>query len=76
MKNQKQPNQTHFKDLTIADVKACNGYEQIGDELAQKIVDAIRIYSEIIYNCFTEGRFEEQKAKIVSFNQKENRKAA
>jgi hypothetical protein len=76
MKDQKQPNQTNFKDVTIVDVKACKGYEKISDELAQKIADAIRVYTEIIYNCFRQGRFEEQKAKIVSFNQKENRKAA
>lgn len=76
MKNEKQPTKTKYKDVTAADVKACKGYEDISDELAQKIVDAIRVYTEIVYNCFKEGKFEEQQAKVISMNKKENKKAA
>lgn len=76
MNKEKQPIKPKYKDVTVADIKACKGYECISDELAQKIADAIRGYSEIIYNCFREGKFEEQKAKVISLSSKENKKAA
>jgi hypothetical protein len=76
MNNEKQSNKTKYKDVTIDDVKACKGYEDISDDLAQKIVDAIKVYTEIIYNCFKEGRFEEQKAKVTSMETTKNQKAA
>jgi hypothetical protein len=76
MKEEKSPNKTKYKDVTLADVKACKGYEAISDDLAQKIVDAIRVYTEIIYNCFKEERFEEQKAKVISMGTNKNQKAA
>lgn len=76
MRSEKQPTKTKYKDVTAADVKACKGYENISDELAQKIADAIRVYTEIVYNCFKEGKFEEQQAKVISMNKKENKKAA
>lgn len=76
MNNEKQPIKPKYKDVTAADVKACKGYESISDELAQKVADAIRVYTEIIYNCFKEGKFEEQKVKVISMNRKENKKAA
>lgn len=76
MKEEKSSNKTKYKDVTIADVKACKGYEEISDDLAQKIVDAIRVYTEIIYNCFKEERFEEQKAKVISMGANKNQKAA
>ncbi|WP_132051847.1 hypothetical protein [Pseudocnuella soli] len=76
MKNEKQPTKTRFKDVTAADIKACKGYEDISDELAQKIADAIRVYTEIVYNCFKEGKLEEQKAKVISISKEEYKKAA
>jgi hypothetical protein len=76
MKEEKSPKKTKYKDVTIADVKACKGYEEISDDLAQKIVDAIRVYTEIIYNCFKEERFEEQKAKVISMRTNKNQKTA
>jgi hypothetical protein len=76
MKSEKQPTKTKYKDVTAADVKACKGYEDISDELAQKIADAIRVYTEIVYNCFKEGEFEKQKAKVISISKEENKKAA
>ena len=76
MKQQNDSNQIKYTDVTIEDVKACRGYENISDELAQRIVDAIRVYTEIIYNCFKEERFEEQKAKVISIGKQENKKAA
>ncbi len=76
MKDQKQPKRIKYQDVTIADVKACKGYEDISDGMAQKIADAIRVYTEIIYNCFKEGRLPEQKAKIISIGKNENKKAA
>jgi len=76
MNNEKQPIKLKYKDVTAADVKACKGYESISDELAQKIADAIRIYTEIIYKGFRERKFEEQEVKVISLNSKENKKAA
>ena len=76
MKTKKQPTKTKYKDVTAADVKSCKGYEDISDELAQKIADAIRVYTEIVYNCFKEGKFEEQKAKVISISKEEKKKAA
>lgn len=76
MKNEKQSTKTKYKDVTAADIKACKGYEDISDELAQKIADAIRVYTEVVYNCFKEGKFEEQKAKVVSISKEEKKKAA
>ena len=76
MKDQKQLNKTNYKDVTAADVKACKGYEDVSDELAQRIADAIRVYTEVIYNCFKEERFEEQKAKVMSMNKEQIKKAA
>lgn len=74
MKN--QDSKTTYRDLTIEDIKACKEFKDISDELAQQIADAIRIYTEIIYSCYTEGRFEEQKAKVISIKQEANKKAA
>ncbi len=76
MKTKNQPTKTKYEDVTAADVKACKGYEDISEELAQKIADAIRVYTEIIYNGFREGRLEEQKAKVISFAKNENKNAA
>ena len=76
MKTKNQPTKTKYEDVTAADVKACKGYEDISEELAQKIADAIRVYTEIIYTCFKEERFEEQKAKVISIGKEEKRKAA
>lgn len=76
MKNENQSQKIKYKDVTAADVKACEGYEGISDELAQKIADAIRVYSEIIYHCFTGEDFKEQKGKVISMNNQENKKAA
>ena len=76
MKIGKQPNKTKYQDVTAADVKACKGYEDISEELAQKIADTIRVYTEVIYNCFKEERFEEQKAKVISIGKEEKKKAA
>lgn len=76
MKSEKQPTKTKYMDVTAADVKACKGYEDISEALAQKIADAIRVYTEIVYNCFKEGKFEEQKAKVISMSKEESKKAA
>lgn len=76
MKDQKQTKRIKYEDVTAEDVKACKGYEDISDELAQKIADSIRVYTEIIYNCFKEGRLPEQQAKVISICKTENKKAA
>jgi len=65
-----------YKDLTAKDIKECEGLEEINEDLAQKIADAIRVYTEIIYNCFIEERFEEQRAKVISMSKNERNKAA
>ena len=71
----KQP-KTKYEDVTAADVKACTGYESISDEMAQQIADAIRVYTEIIYNWFKDGKFEEKEAKVISLSSNENKRAA
>ena len=76
MKSEKRPTKTKYKDVTAADVKGCKGYEDISEELAQEIADAIRVYTEIVYNCFKEERLEEQKAKVISIGKGEKKKAA
>jgi hypothetical protein len=76
MKDQKQLEQSEYLDITKEEVKACKGYENISDELAQKIADGIRVYTEILYNCFKERRFDELKAKVISISPQENKKAA
>lgn len=76
MKDQKQLNKTKYKEVTAADAKACKGYEDVSDELAQRIADVIRVYTKVIYNCFREERFEEQKAKVISISKEEIKKAA
>lgn len=76
MEDQQPQNKTKYKDVTAADVKACKGYEDVSDELAQRIADAIRVYTEVIYNCFKEERFEEQKAKVICISKEEIKKAA
>lgn len=50
-----------YCDVTIEDIKKCEGFENISDELAQKIADAIRVYTEIIYSCYRDNRFPEQQ---------------
>lgn len=76
MKDQQPQNKPKYKDVTAADVKACKGYQDVSDDLAQRIADAIRVYTEVIYNCFKEERFEEQKAKVMSMSKEEIKKAA
>jgi hypothetical protein len=51
-----------YNDVTIEDIKKCEGFENISDELAQQIADAIRVHTEIIYRCYIDERFPEQQA--------------
>jgi hypothetical protein len=76
MKTSDEKQKPTYEDVTIADVRECKGFEKVSDELAQGIADAIRIYTEIIYNCYLEGRFEEEKAKVLSMNGENKKKAA
>lgn len=76
MKDQNQSSNTKYRDVTADDVKACKGYETISEEMAQGIADAIRVYTEVIYGCFTERRFAEQKAKVFTIPKQESKKAA
>lgn len=54
-----------FGDLTKEDVKVVEEFRDIPDELAQQIADAIRTYTEIIYQCYFQERFEEQNARVI-----------
>lgn len=76
VKNEKKPVKTKYEDVTEADVKACKGYESISDEEAQQIADAIRVYTEIIYNCFKDRKFEGGEAKVISLSSNKNKRAA
>ena len=76
MKSEKKLPKPKYEDVTAPDVKACKGYESISDEEAQQIAEAIRVYTEIIYNCFKDGKFEEGEAKVISLSCQENKRAA
>ena len=76
MKNEKKLSKPKYEDVTAADVKACKGYEGVSDEEAQQIANAIRDYTEIIYNCFKDGKAEEGEAKVISLSCQENKRAA
>lgn len=76
MKPTEQDSKTIHSDITAADIKECEGFEEINDELAEKIANVIKAYTEIIYNCFIEERFKEQNAKMVSLSYEERSKAA
>lgn len=70
-----KPKQAH-EDVTISDVLRCAGFEKVSDEQAQCIADAIRVYTEIIYNCFAEGRLAEGKPKVVALYTEQTKKVA
>lgn len=76
MKTEKEKPKQSYEDVTIADVKGCKEFEELSDEQAQGIADAIRVYTEVIYNCFAEGRFEDRQAKIVTLHREQTKKAA
>lgn len=76
MKAEKKQPKPKYEDVAAADVKACKGYESISDEEAQQIANAIRVYTEIIYNCFKDGKFEEGEAKVISLSSNKNKRAA
>ena len=66
-----------YKDITIEDVKACESYKNLSDEDAQKVVDTIRTYTEIIYKCYEKGKLiKSETVKIVSITQSSINKAA
>ena len=76
MKTKTEELKSSYEDVTKADVKGCKGFEEVSDEQAQGIADAIRVYTEVIYNCFAEGRFEEGKPKIVTLHREQTKKVA
>jgi hypothetical protein len=67
---------SNYKDLTIEDIKALDDFKDISDDLAQQIADTIRTYTEIIYTCYIENRFDEQKAKVIELKSGQATKAA
>lgn len=76
MKTEKEKSTPSYEDVTIADVKECKAFEKVSDEMAQGIADAIRIYTEVIYNCFVEGKLQNKEAKIVTLHREQIKKAA
>lgn len=70
MKSQTKTSKTKYRDVTIADVKACKGFEGTSDEEAGNIVNTIRVFTEVIYYCFQQGRFPEQNMVIPFSNDK------
>ena len=76
MKNHPNSNKTAFQDLSIDDIKSCEEFKNISDEIAEQLAEAIRVFTEIIYKCYMENRFEEQKAKVIELKTKEAKKAA
>ena len=76
MKNHPNSNKAAFQDLSIEDIKSCEEFKNISNEIAEQLADAIRIFTEIIYKCYMENRFEEQKAKVIELKPKEAKKAA
>jgi hypothetical protein len=73
MKASKKP---LYEDLTKDDIKAIEEFKDISDELANQIAEAIRVYTEIIYECYLQERFEEQKAKIIQLPTAKSKRAA
>ena len=69
-------NEIPYKDLTLADIKAVDEFKDIPDELAQQIADTIRTYTEVIYACYQQERFKEQKAKVIQLPMAESKKVA
>ena len=67
---------TQYEDLTKEDIKAVEEFKDISDELAQQIADTIRTYTEIIYACYHQERFKEQKTKIFQLIPAKTKKAA
>jgi hypothetical protein len=76
MQNHPNSNKTAFQDLNIEDIKSCEEFKNMSDEIAEQLAEAIRVFTEIIYKCYMENRFEEQKAKVIELKQKEAKKAA
>jgi hypothetical protein len=66
---------TIYEDASIEDLKACAGFENVSDEDGRNILKAIRIYTEIIFNCFSEERLKEE-AKVITMNTAVKCKAA
>lgn len=70
---------TRYPDLTIEEVRACEKFKDLSDEQAQQVIDTIRTYTEIIYNCYQQGRLTKQSgtpSKIINIAQHETNKAA
>ena len=76
MENLTKSSGASYPDLRKEDIKACEEFKDMNDELAEQLAEAIRIFTEIIYNCYVEERFEEQKLKVISMQQKVLNKAA
>lgn len=55
------------KDLTIEEIRACEEYKNLSDEQAQRLIETLKIYSEIIYEYFHKKSKEEKiiETKII-----------
>lgn len=40
------------KDITIEEVKACGVFAHFSDEEAQQVVDALRRFTEVVFDCY------------------------
>lgn len=63
----KRENIKREKDLTIEEIRACEEYKNLSDEQAQRLIETLKIYSEIIYEYFQEKSKEEKitETKII-----------
>lgn len=40
------------KDLTIEEVSACEEYKNLSDEQAQRLIETLKIYTQVVYEFF------------------------
>lgn len=55
------------KDLTIEEIRACKEYKNLSDEQAQRLIETLKIYTQVIYEFYRKKSEEEksEKGKIV-----------
>jgi hypothetical protein len=56
MKSGKKIDWKRVHDITIDEVKATKGLENLSDDQAQEIIDLIKIYCRCIYSIYERGK--------------------
>lgn len=55
------------QDLTMEEIRACEEYKHLSDEQTQRLIETLKIFSEIIYESFQKKSKEEKitETKII-----------